>query len=637
MFDYVAKHKRLAQILLGMIALSFVFFGTYSYFQRPALTPDVATVGGEKITQNEFDDLLREQQDRMRKQMGRNYDPAMFDSPEVRFALVDQLVNQRLLRDRARADRLRVSDTQLQQFIAAIPAFQEDGKFSAERYKLVLAQQDPPIAPAAFEQRLRQDLTLAPLQEPIASGNIAARTSAERYLSLLEQKREVAAAPVDVMPYLKDVKIDDAATRAYYDQNTAAFQIPEQAKVEYVVLSPEALSTQVTVDPAAVRKQYDDNQKQYGQGEERSAAHILVAVKPGASEADKAAAKKKAEDLAAQVRANPAKFAELARANSEDPGSAQAGGDLGSFARGAMVKPFEDAVYAGKAGDIVGPVQTDFGWHVIRITDVKASQIKPFDEVKGQIEADLKRVEAQKKFAAAADQFQNLVYEQADSLQPVAKALDVKVGVTPLLSRAQVQQLGLGNAKFVEALFAPASLAAKRNTEAIEVAPNTLIAGRIVEYKPAAPMPYDDVKEEIRRQLTLKAASELAQKAGLEKLALLEQGKSEKDAGVVFGKPVELSRNQAGAGYPPDALVKIFQAPATKLPAYVSAPNERGGLTIYRLSKVTDPAATDEARVKLASTRIGEQLGRELFTAYLASLKAKSDVKINQGNVEKKQ
>jgi len=636
MFEYVAKHKRIAQVVLGLITLSFVFFGTYSYFQRPTLDPEVATVGGQRITQNEFNDLLREQQDRMRQQMGRNFDSAMFDNPEVRFALVDQLINQRLLQERARADRLRVTDSQLAQFIAKIPAFQDDGKFSNDRYKLVLSQQNPPLSPAAFEQRLRQDLTVAPLQEPVAAGNIVARSSAERYLTLLEQKREVAASAIDAEPFAKDVKVDDAAVKKFYDENAAAFQTPEQAKVEYIVLSPETLSSQVKVSAEDVRKQYDENQKNYGQGEERTAAHILVAVKPDASDADKAAARKKAEDLAAQVRANPAKFAELAKANSDDPGSATQGGDLGSFARGNMVKPFDDAVFAAKPGEIVGPVQTDFGYHVIKVNSVKAAQIKPFDEVKGQIEADLKRLQAQQKFAAKADQFQNLVYEKADSLEPVGKELDVKVGTTPLLTRTQLQQLALGNPKFVQTLFAPESLSSKRNTEALEVAPNTLLAARIVEYKPAAPRPLDEVKDEIRRQLVFKGASERAQQVGRDRLALLEQGKSDKEAGVVFAKPVELNRNQAGAGFSPDALTRIFQVIPTKLPAYVSAPNERGGLTIYRVSKVIDPPAADDAKLKLAGSRIGEQLGRELFAAYLAGLKAKGDVKINQANLEKK-
>ena len=191
---------------------------------------------------------------------------------------------------------------------------------------------------------------------------------------------------------------------------------------------------------------------------------------------------------------------------------------------------------------------------------------QPFDEVKAQIEVELKRQKAAQKFATSADQFQNLVYEQADSLSGVGKALDLKIEATPLITRSQAQALGLGNPKFVQALFSPESIQSKRNTEAIEVAPNTLIAGRIVEYKPAAPRPFDEVKDEIRIQLTRKAASELAQKAGLEKLKLLNEGKSDKDAGVMFGQPITVGRGQFQPGLPPDVLTRVFQANPDKLP-----------------------------------------------------------------------
>jgi peptidyl-prolyl cis-trans isomerase D len=360
-------------------------------------------------------------------------------------------------------------------------------------------------------------------------------------------------------------------------------------------------------------------------------------VRPDASEADKAAAKQRAEAIAAQVRANPASFAEVAKAQSQDPGSAREGGALGSFGRGSMVKPFEDAVFAAKAGDIVGPVQTDFGWHVIRVTGVKPATQRPFEEVKGQIEAELKRARAQEKFLAAADQFQNLVYEQADSLAGVAKALDLAVQTTPApVTRTQAQQIGGNSAKFAEALFSPASVQAKRNTEAIEAGPNTLISGRILEYTPAAPRPYDDVKAEIRLQLERKAATAQAERAGREKLALLEQGKSDKEAGLAFGAPVELQRSQASAAFPPDILAKAFQADPSKLPAYFSGVNPRGGYSIYRLTRVIDPPALDETRLKLAGERMADQLGREFLNAYLASLRARADVTIDQAQLEGK-
>ncbi len=634
MYDYLHKHKRVAQLILALIMVPFAFVGVDYYFRRGDSQQGVATVGGSKISRAEYDELVREQQERMRQQMGRAFDPAIFDSPDVRYALVDQLVSQRVLQDRSRDERFRVTDSELQRAIAELAPFQVDGKFSPERYRQLLAAQN--MTPLMFEQRMRQELMLAPLQEPIAGANIVARSSSERYLELLEQQRAVAAANIDAEPFLKNIKIDEAALKSYYEANTAAFQTPEQARIEYVILPQDAFVAQVTVDPAEVRKRYDETQKNYAAAEERAAAHILIGVKADAKPEQKEAARKKAEAIAAQARANPAKFAELARQNSEDPGSAQQGGDLGSFARGSMVKPFEDAVFAAKSGEILGPVETDFGYHVIKVGAVSAARTRAFDEVKAEIEGELKRQKAGQKFATAAEQFQNLVYEQGDSLEPVAKTLGIKVQTTPLLTRAQVQQLALGNAKFVQALFSPESIQAKRNTEVIEIAPNTLIAGRIVEYKPAAPRPFDEVKDEIRAQLTRKAASDLAQKSGTEKLALLKAGKSEKDAGVTFAKPVTLSRTQMQPGFPPDALARIFQADNAKLPAYVGATNEKGGYSIYKLLQVVSAKSGDSQKLAAANARMGEQIGRELLNAYVATLKAKADVKIDQKALEQK-
>ena len=634
MFDLVHKHKHAAQLILFLMMVPFAFFGVDYYFRGGSTADTVATVGKDKISQADFDQALRDQQQRARQMMGRNFDPAMFDNPEVRFAVLDQVVNDHLLTGKARDEKFRVSDAQLREVIASIPAFQDGGRFSPERYELYLAGQS--TNRLAFEDKVRRDMLAAAVQEPIAAANVVARPSTERFLGLLEQQREVAIAVVNAEPFVKDVKVDEAEVKAFYDKNQAAFQTPELARVEYLILSADALLAGATVDPAEVKKHYEGNMAQYSTPEQRTVAHVLIPVKPDANEADRAAARKQADELLAKAKAAPAKFGDLAREFSKDPGSAQQGGDLGTFPRGTMVKAFEDAAFAANVGDIVGPVSTEFGWHIIKVNGITPGKVQAFDEVKAQIETDMKRLLAAQKFATAADQFQNLVYEQADSLAGAAKALNLKVEVTPFISRAQAQAIAKGNAKFVQTLFAPESIQGKRNTEAIEIGPNTLISARILEYKAAAPRPFAEVKDELRRQLTQKAASELAQNAGRAKIALLSEGKGDKAAGLTFGKPVTISRNQAPPEIPPDAVAKIFQASQDKLPAYMGATNEHGDFAIYRLMSVTTPANPDKSKVDAASGRLSEQIGREMLTAYLASLKAKADVKINQANLDKK-
>ena len=633
MFDLVHKHKRIAQFILALIMIPFAFFGVDYYFRSNNSVAEIAKFDGGKITQVEFAQAVREQQEMLRRS-AQGVDPAIFDNPEVRFNLLQQLLRERLVEKKGTDLNFQVSNAQVFERIAADPRFREGEQFSLPAYKRLLGQAG--IPEPAFEEGIRRQLLAEKIVDPISRGGIVARVSGEAFVSLVEQQREVEVATIDAEPFAREVSVDAAQVKAYYDANAAAFKTPEEAKFEYVMLTQAALLAQVAVAPEEIKAQYASAEKTYRQEEQRQAAHILIALKPDAGDAERAAAKKRAEEIAAQAKADPAKFAELAKQFSQDPGSAAQGGDLGANPRGTMVKPFEDAVFTMQPGEISGPIQSEFGWHVIRLTAVTPAKSRAFDEVKTQIEVELKRQKAAQKFAAAADQFQNLVYEQADSLAPVGKALGLPVVTSPLVTRAQAQQIALGSAKVVQALFSPESISAKRNTDAIEIGSNTLMAARIVEYKPAAPRAFDNVKDEIQRQLVRQAAVDRAQSAGREKLALLEQGKSPSDAGIAFSKPVTLIRNRPQPGFLPDAVTRIFQVNAAKLPQYIGATDERGGFAIYKVLKVILPLEAEPAKVAAARTRIGEMQNREVFDAYVNALKAKAKVEVNQANLEKK-
>jgi peptidyl-prolyl cis-trans isomerase D len=633
MYDLVHKHKRIAQFILALIMVPFAFFGVDYYFRGSSGVGEVAKFDGGKITEAEFAQAIRDQQEQLRRS-AQGVDPAILDNPEVRFNLVQNMLRERLVEKKSTDLHFRVSNDEVFERISADPRFREGGRFSLDVYKNLLSQAG--IAAPAFEENMRRQILSERIVDPISRGGVVPKASVVAFVGLVEQQREVESANIDVEAFVKDVTVDAAKEKAFYDANAAAFKTPEEAKFEYVVLTQDALLAQIAVTPEEVKAQYDSAAKTYRQEEQRQAAHILIAVKPDASEAERAAAKATADEIAAQVKANPAKFGDLAKQRSQDPGSAPQGGDLGSNPRGAMVKAFDDAVFAMKPGEITGPVQSEFGWHVIRLIGVTPEKARSFDEVKTQIEADLRRQKVGQKFAAAADQFQNLVYEQADSLAPVAKALGLTIQTSQLVTRAQAQQIALGSAKLVQALFSPESIAAKRNTDAIEVGNGAMMAARLIEYKPSAVRPFDDVKAEIHRQLVRQGASELAQKAGREKLALLEQGKSDKEAGVVFSKPVALVRNRQQPGFAPEAVTRIFQLDPAKLPVYMGAPGEGGGFSIFRLVKVIAPPEVDAEKVAAARARIGEMQNREIFDAYVNTLKAKAKIEINQANLEKK-
>lgn len=284
--------------------------------------------------------------------------------------------------------------------------------------------------------------------------------------------------------YVAKVKLEDGAAKKFYDENTEQFRTPDQAKVEYVVLTPESLA--VEVSEAEIKAWYDGHKERYQQPEERRASHILIA----AEKLGKDKARQKAEEVLREVQAKPAAFAELARKHSDDPGSASQGGDLGFFGRGMMVKPFEDATFALRDGEVSGIVESDFGFHIIKLTGQHVAREKPLAEVRGEIERELKSSAVARKFAEAAESFSNMVYEQSDSLQPVAEQFKLKIQRSDWIGREANPAAGvLGNAKLLAAVFSDDTIQNKRNTEAVEVAQNTLVAARIAEYQPASVQP----------------------------------------------------------------------------------------------------------------------------------------------------
>jgi peptidyl-prolyl cis-trans isomerase D len=266
-----------AQVVLALITLPFAFFGVDSYIRRMGTADDeVAKVGNDHISQQEFGNALRDQQERMRQMLGRNFDPAMFDTPEARFTILEQLINQRLLQQLATKNNIVVSEDLIRQYILDFPGFQENGKFSAEKARGVLASQG--MSEAMLEYQIRQLLQQQPLQDPFGTGAFVSRTSAENFMRLNGQQREVAVANIDIDPFLKQVSPTEADIKAYYDGNIAQFQVPEQVKLETLTLSLDSIAAKVTVDPAEVRKNYDDNHATYSDPEQRQASHILIAV-----------------------------------------------------------------------------------------------------------------------------------------------------------------------------------------------------------------------------------------------------------------------------------------------------------------------------------------------------------------------
>jgi peptidyl-prolyl cis-trans isomerase D len=620
MFDFVNKNKRLIQVFLAVIAITFMTWGIESYTRFRGGRDTVASVNGLDVTQRDFEAELRKQQDQLRRMFGRNFDPATLDRPESRRALLDSLVAQRLVESAARKANLTITDEMLADLIHSVPAFQSEGRFSKAQYELMLRSQNPPMSTGQFEASLRRDLALQQLTRAVGESAIAPRTVADRLAALEAQKREISELRLGGQQFLAQVNLDDAALKVYYDAHASEFTIPERVRAEYVMLSMDALARLEPATEEEIKAAYEARAAQFKLEEQRRASHILVKTK---EEADK---------LALELKKAPGRFAELAKKHSQDSGSAEKGGDLEWFSGGMMVKPFEDAVFAmKKEGEFAGPVQSEFGFHLIKLTGIKAGRAKPLEEVRKELATEIARQKGARKFAESAEAFNNLAYEQPDSLKPVAERFKLQVQSTPWIAKSANQELApLDNPKLLAALFSQDSIKNKRNTDAIEVAPGTLVAARVIEHQPAAQRSFDEVKKDIGEMLRRQQAIELAHKDGAAKLEQLRKGH---DAGIKWTAPRTVSRRDA-QGLPREVLEPIVAADVSKLPAYVGIPVPNAGYMLVRINKVieADPKETPPEN----SARAGQLFAAAQYDAYVASLRSRADIEIKPASLEKK-
>jgi peptidyl-prolyl cis-trans isomerase D len=632
MFDIVRNNRKITQGFLALITLPFAFWGVDSYVRNADSGAGVATVGGSTISLPELQSAMREQQDRMRAQLGGKVDPAMFETPQMRRAVLDSLVTQKVLAQQTQKAGLMIGNEQLAQFIAGVPSLQENGKFSKERYEAVVAAQG--LSKEMFEARLRQDMAMQQLMLPVSDAGISSQVAASRWLAAQLEQREIAQVLLTPEAYAGQVKLAVDAVQKYYEANRKQFELPDQLRAEFVVLSRDALLAQTVVGEDEIKAYYQLHADRYRTGETRRASHILIPAAKSATEADLKMAKAKADELLVKVKASPGDFAKLARENSQDTISAAKGGDLDWFGRGAMVKAFEDAVFVLKEGQISEIVRSDFGFHIIRLTGVRPEQVKPITDVKAEIVAEIKREAGTKKYSEAAEAFGNMVYEQADSLKPAAEKWKLEMRQSQWLARGGKVPPPFDNKKLSVALFGDDAVKNKRNTEAVEIAPGTLVSARVLEYKPAALQPLEVVKGDIEKRLIREEAAKLAIKDGEEKLAMLAKGDPAK---LTWSAAHKVSRMD-GKGLPPEALRVVFKADVGKLPAHVGAGFPGNGYALYRISSVTagEPGKDDPSGGKLAQ-QYARVVAEEDFAAWMATARDKYPVTINKAALESKQ
>jgi peptidyl-prolyl cis-trans isomerase D len=582
MFDFVRTHSRLTLgFLLLLIIPSFIFFGIdgYSRFTEGG-NATVAKVDGQSITRAEWDQAHARNVERVRRQSPQ-VDAKLLDTPQAKSESLDLLVRQRLLLAAARDLHLAPTDARLQRLFVSDPQYaglrNPDGSVNRE----LLAAQG--MSSELFAQQLRQDLAMQQVLNGITTTVVAPVSAVSAALDPYLQQREVQLQRFDPAALRARINPGDAEVEAFYKANEASFRAPEQATIEYVVLDLETLGKGVAVPEEDLRRYYTENASRYTVAEERRASHILVKAEKDQPAAERSKAKARAEELLVQARKTPAAFAELARKNSDDSGSAARGGDLDFFGRGAMVKPFEDAAFSMKPGEISNLVESDFGYHIINLVAVRGGQARPFEAVRGEIEVEVRKALAQKRYAEAAEQFTNTVYEQADSLQPVIDKLKLEKKTATVQRTPAPGAVGpLASAKLLEAVFGNDAVRNKRNIDAVEVAPNQLASARIVQYSPARTVPLAEVKAQVRERLVAQQAEALAKREGEARLAELSKPGAPGDN---LGTVLTISRAQ-GQQVPKPILDAVLRADASKLPALVGVDLGAQGYVLMRVTKV---------------------------------------------------
>ncbi len=609
-----------AKVILALVLIPFELFGIDSYLNQAGNNLSIAKVDGYKIALPEYNRAIENVRNRMMSE-GKKVDPAMFDSFEFKESVVDGLITKQLINNDIKKSQFKITDQQLSQYIIGMPDFQKDGKFSQELYDKVL--QNNQLNPKKFEESIRNDLLIQQVRDGLQKLTFIPPNNLTETLKATSQQREVTVAEFKTKEYMAKANISEKDMQAFYDQNKSKFLAPEQVKAEFVVFSLTSILPSITVSEDEVKAFYKTNADKYQNQQQREASHILIAASKNAAPAEKAKAKAKAEDVLGQIKKNPKQFEELATKYSQDPESAKKGGDLGAFGRGMMVKPFDDAVFSMKVNEISGIVESDFGYHIIKLTKV-IGEGGGFDAIKPQIKAELIYQKAQDKYAALAEDFSNKVYEQSSSLDVVSKKFNLPIQKTDWISRNESDKF-FKNEALMNALYSKESIKDRRNTEAIEVTPNNLISARVVDYKAQSTKPFAEVKKSIEDYLKFEAAKKLVATEGEAALKSVADASRKIDwqATVLVDRKNTKGLSQAVTNH-------AYKMPTDKLPSYSGFVDGNNGYVIVKVSKVAFPNDDNEENKKEFASSYTEALSSEYLSAYLKGLKAKSSVSVNQ-------
>lgn len=610
--------------IVALITIPFALWGIQEYLGVGS-EPVAAKVNGTEITERALDNQFQRFRQQLREQLGAAYRPELIDENRMRDEVLNRMVRDELVQQASHEIGLRVSDGMVQATLLGMEAFQKNGRFDQASFENAARRQG--LSPAGMMERIRSFLLAQQLPQAIGAGTFVTAYELEESQRLSNQKRELSYFVVPAADYLVDGGISDEQVKSYYETNQADFIAPERVKLDYLLLNAEIAGTTVEVNDENLRGYYNGNLEKFSQPEQRSASHILILVPEDADEAAVKTAKTKIDDLAARL-AQGEDFAELAKAASQDPGSAENGGDLGFFAKGVMDPAFETATFSQALDEVGEPVRSAFGFHLIKVTGIKESNVKPFEAAKPEVEKAYRKAEGEKLYYEMAEQLANLSYDDADTLESASQALGLAVQQSDWITRDS-SIAPLASPKVRNAAFSEDVLQAHHNSELIEVDNETSVVVRVIEHEEEMVRPLEEVKVRILEILRQQNAEDQAKAEAEKRLQAIKDGTSLPQVAADFAVtgPLKVGRNDPQL--PPELNVELFRAEKPveggSVPGIVKLAN--GDFAVYALTAVVQGEA-DEQSAKLQTETLRRQLKRGLYEEVMADLKSQADIEI---------
>lgn len=607
-----------------LITIPFALWGIQEYVGVGA-EPVVAKVNGTEITQRALDNQFERFRQQLREQLGTAYRPELIDDNRMREEVLNRMVSDELVQQASHEMGLRVSDGMVQATLLGMEAFQKDGVFDQTSFERTARLQG--LSPAGMMERIRSFLLAQQLPQAIGAGVFVTAYDLAESQRLTNQKRELSYFVVPAADYLVDGGISDDQVKDYYETNQADFIAPERVKLEYLLLNATIAGTTVEVDDERLRGYYDSNLDKFGLPEQRKASHILILVPDDTDEAAVKAAKTKIDELATRL-AQGEDFAALAMAESQDPGSAASGGDLGFFGKGVMDPAFETATFSQALNEVGEPVRSSFGFHLIKVTDIKQGEVKSFEEARLEVEKAYRKDEGEKLYFEMAEKLANLSYDDADSLESAAQALGLKVQQSDWITRDS-SAAPLASPKVRNAAFSEDVLQAHHNSELIEVDSDTSVVLRVTEHEDEMARPMDEVKAQIIETLRQQSAEAQAKAEAEKRLQEINNGSPllQVAADLALTGPLVVGRNDRQLPIELSGALFRSEKPAegSAVPGMVKLAN--GDFAVYTLTAVMQ-GEVDEKNAKMQTANLRRQMERGLYEEVLADLKSQADIEI---------